>query len=62
VFWLAMPRARWVCVVIAAPMLVALVGMNYHFVGDVIAGSVLGGIVGAWGVRIISTGFTGSPG
>ena len=26
-------------------MLVSLVAMNYHFVGDVIAGSVLGGII-----------------
>jgi membrane-associated phospholipid phosphatase len=52
VFWLAMPRSRWLCVLIAVPMLLALVGMNYHFVGDVIAGSVLGGIVGAWAVRV----------
>ena len=31
---------------------VALVGMNFHFVSDVIAGSVLGGIVGAYSVRL----------
>jgi membrane-associated phospholipid phosphatase len=48
VFWLAMPRTRWVCIMLAVPMLVALVGMDYHFVGDVIAGSTLGGIVGGW--------------
>ena len=29
-------------------MIVALVAMNYHFVGDTIAGSVLGAIVGVW--------------
>jgi membrane-associated phospholipid phosphatase len=52
VFWLAMPRSRWVCVLIAVPMLMALVGMNYHFVGDVVAGSVLGAIVGAWAARL----------
>ena len=52
VFWLAMPRGCWLCVLIAVPMLIALVGMNYHFVGDVIAGSVLGGIVGAWAACI----------
>jgi membrane-associated phospholipid phosphatase len=57
VFWLAMPRSRWVCVVIAVPMLVALVGMDYHFVGDVLAGSALGGIVGAWVVRLSGIGF-----
>jgi membrane-associated phospholipid phosphatase len=48
VWWLAMPRWRWLIGAIALPMLVALVAMNYHFVGDVIAGSVLGGIVGAY--------------
>jgi hypothetical protein len=37
-------------------MLVALVGMNYHFVSDVIAGSVLGGIVGSYGVRLSQLG------
>jgi membrane-associated phospholipid phosphatase len=52
VFWLAMPRGRWLYVLLAAPMLVALVAMNYHFVGDVIAGSVLGGIVGAWAMQL----------
>jgi membrane-associated phospholipid phosphatase len=52
VFWLAIPRNRWLCVLIAVPMLIALVGMNYHFVGDVIAGSALGGIVGAWAMRL----------
>jgi membrane-associated phospholipid phosphatase len=48
VFWRSIPRSRWLCVIIAAPMLVALIGMNYHFVSDVIAGSVLGGIVGGY--------------
>jgi membrane-associated phospholipid phosphatase len=52
VFWLAMPRGRWLYIIVAAPMCIALVAMNYHFVGDVIAGSVLGGIVGAWTVRL----------
>ena len=54
VFWLAMPGLRWVCAILAVPMLIALVGMNYHFVGDVIAGSVLGAIVGYWATRLSS--------
>jgi hypothetical protein len=33
-------------------MIIALVAMNYHFVGDTVAGSVLGGIVGVWAVRL----------
>lgn len=52
VFWLTMPRWRWLYVVIALPMLVSLVAMNYHFVGDVVAGTTLGSIVGAWAVRL----------
>ena len=40
VFWLALPRSRWLYAVVALPMLVALVAMNYHFVGDVVAGGV----------------------
>jgi membrane-associated phospholipid phosphatase len=52
VFWFALPRSRWLYAMLALPMLAALVAMNYHFVGDVIAGSVLGGIIGAWAVRL----------
>jgi membrane-associated phospholipid phosphatase len=48
VLWFGLPGRRWIYAVVVAPMLVALVAMNYHFVGDVIAGSVLGGIVGAY--------------
>jgi membrane-associated phospholipid phosphatase len=62
VFWLAMPRGRWLYAVLALPMLVALVAMNYHFVGDVVAGSVLGALVGMWATRLSLTGFTGSTG
>jgi membrane-associated phospholipid phosphatase len=48
VFWIAMPRGRWLYVILTVPMLIALVGMNYHFVGDVIAGSVIGSVVGTY--------------
>jgi len=34
-----------VVIILSASMLVSLVAMNYHFVSDVIAGSVLGGII-----------------
>jgi membrane-associated phospholipid phosphatase len=57
VFWIAMPRGRWLYAILAAPMLLALIGMNYHFVGDVIAGSVLGGIVGAFAITLASSQF-----
>lgn len=52
VYWLAMPRGRWLYIMIALPMLISLVAMNYHFVSDVIAGTTLGAIVGSYAVRI----------
>lgn len=48
VAWLAWPRARGIVVFVAAVESAALVAMNYHFVGDVIAGGFLGGLIGAY--------------
>jgi membrane-associated phospholipid phosphatase len=48
VFWITQPMFRWLYAVVAVPMLIALVAMNYHFVGDVVAGGLLGAIVAAW--------------
>jgi len=50
VWWLAMPRLRVLLAMVCLPMLASLVLMNYHFVGDVVAGSVLGAVVAtcAW--------------
>lgn len=61
VFWLTLPRGRWLYVATALPMLVALVAMNYHFVGDVVAGTIVGGVVAVWGVRLSAPRLT-SPG
>jgi membrane-associated phospholipid phosphatase len=52
VFWLALPRGRWLYAIVTVPMCLALIAMDYHFVGDVIAGSVIGALVGAWAVRL----------
>ena len=55
VWIIAMPRSRAVQVVVivlSVPMLVSLVAMNYHFVSDVIAGSVLGGIVATYAAHL----------
>lgn len=48
VFWYDLPRARLLYAILAIPMMVALVGMNYHFVSDVIAGATLGALVGTY--------------
>jgi membrane-associated phospholipid phosphatase len=46
VLWLCYPRWRWLYAIIGGCVCVALVGMNYHFVGDVVAGATVGSIVG----------------
>jgi membrane-associated phospholipid phosphatase len=56
VWWIAIPKWRALWIVLCAPMLVSLVAMNYHFVGDVVAGGVLGGIVGAWAAALADVG------
>jgi membrane-associated phospholipid phosphatase len=52
VFWAAYPRFRPACLAIGLPLAVSLVAMNYHFVGDVIAGAVIGGIVAAYAAAL----------
>ena len=55
VWLIAMPRSRTVQVVViilGASMLVSLVAMNYHFVSDVIAGSVLGAIIAVYAAHL----------
>jgi membrane-associated phospholipid phosphatase len=48
VWMIAMPAGRVVVTLLCAPILVSLVAMNYHFVSDVIAGSVLGAMVATY--------------
>jgi hypothetical protein len=48
VVWLAYPWWRWACLLVAVTEAAALIGMNYHFVGDVIGGGFVGAIVGAY--------------
>jgi membrane-associated phospholipid phosphatase len=50
--WITTPRSRVIGAVICTPMLVSLVAMNYHFVSDVIAGSVLGGLIAMYAAHI----------
>jgi membrane-associated phospholipid phosphatase len=55
VWLIAMPGSRTVqlvVIVLSAPMLVSLVAMNYHFVSDVIAGGVLGGILAVYAAHL----------
>ena len=52
VWMIAMPGTRVIAMIVCAPMLVSLVAMNYHFISDVIAGSVLGALIAAYAVHL----------
>jgi membrane-associated phospholipid phosphatase len=49
---IAMPGTRVIAIILSVPMLLSLVAMNYHFVSDVIAGSVLGALIAAYAVHL----------
>jgi membrane-associated phospholipid phosphatase len=48
VVWIASPRWRWACVLATLAVAIGLIGMNYHFVGDVIGGGIVGSLVGVY--------------
>ena len=48
ILWFSYPRWRWCYALACAAMSVALVALNYHFVGDVVGGAALGSITGLW--------------
>ena len=56
VVWIAFPRWRWACVLVSLATAAGLLGMNYHFVGDVVAGSFVGGIVGIYTAHCVAIG------
>jgi membrane-associated phospholipid phosphatase len=52
VFWFAYPRLRATCLLLGVPLAVSLVAMNYHFVGDIIAGAYLGAVAAAYAATL----------
>jgi membrane-associated phospholipid phosphatase len=56
VLWAAWPRARLLLAALPIATAVGLLGADYHFIGDIIAGSALGLGVAAAGVRIAQVG------
>lgn len=53
ILWIAYPKLRWLAFLISFAVAIGLIGMNYHFISDVIAGGVLGGLT-AYYTTIIS--------
>ncbi|MCK9366228.1 MAG: phosphatase PAP2 family protein [Metallibacterium scheffleri] len=48
VLWLAAPRLRWLAALLCAAVIVGLLGMDYHFLGDIVAGAFLAGVCGLY--------------
>lgn len=54
--WAAYPRLWWACGLWVLSVAAGLIGMNYHFVGDVVAGGFVGGLVGVYTARGVGIG------
>jgi membrane-associated phospholipid phosphatase len=52
VFWFLHPRSRAICAICIAVVFIGQLGANYHFVSDLVAGGVLGFLVG-WLVAVL---------
>ncbi len=61
ILWLCHPRGRWLYAAVCGGLCVALVGLNYHFLGDVLAGAVLGWITGVYTARLFHLNAPGGP-
>jgi membrane-associated phospholipid phosphatase len=61
VMWIAYPRWRWAWVLLSMAVISGLILMDYHFVGDVVAGGFIGAIVGTYLIHCINAGKTDAP-
>lgn len=52
VIWSVYPKWRWLCLILNALVIIGLIGLDYHFVSDVIAGAFLGGIIAAFSIEL----------
>lgn len=61
VAWIAYPRLGWICGLVFLAEAIGLLGMNYHFVGDVIGGGFVGGLVGVYTAYCCNLDLPGQP-
>src|SRR5262245_52096730 len=59
VLWFCWPKLRWLWALVVATVVIGLLGANYHFLGDIVAGGFLGWSVGWIAVRLWEAG--GAP-
>jgi membrane-associated phospholipid phosphatase len=59
--WIAYPGWRWACAAVTLAEAAGLLGMNYHFVGDVVAGGFLGALVGVFTAKACGLGNDALP-
>ena len=55
VWWIAFPAGKWNYMLLSLMVCSGLIAMNYHFLGDVWAGVVLGLLVGMWTMRLAAS-------
>jgi membrane-associated phospholipid phosphatase len=55
VAWILWPRWRWLWSLAGLAVVAGLLGLDYHFVGDVVAGAFLGSITGLFSARLLTT-------
>ena len=46
VFWICCPRLRPICALVVTAVAVGLLGADFHFLSDIIAGGFLGASIG----------------
>jgi membrane-associated phospholipid phosphatase len=52
VFWICYPGSRSLCVLLVAAVAIGLIGADYHFLSDIVAGGFLGWLTGWATVRL----------
>lgn len=52
ILWIVCPYWGWLSVLTSLLVMIGLVGLNYHFVGDVIGGAFLGGLTAYYTAKI----------
>lgn len=50
--WLLYPKYRWLYFILAALVIIGIVGTDYHFVGDVVGGAFVGALTAYYVVKI----------